>query len=271
MPATEPVIGQLGKHPVKTDVRTLSYTNYIKPDSLPEVPPVCNWIEKKKSRWGAMKNLHLRNCTCAAAGHLIQCWTMNTGEQVLLSDNRIIRVYSALTGYDPKTGANDKGATALELLKYWRKNSFSGHKIAAFATVNHHTKKHVSQAIFLFGGIYVGLQLPKTIKGQKVWELSPDGPVGDGAPGSYGGHAICVLAYDEHGLTCITWGKKRKMTWDFWFAYAEEAYALISDNFLRAGKTPAGFDAETLRRDLMHITQQKIRLQQQLNEIDPEA
>lgn len=264
MPATEPTIGPVGKHPAKTDERTLNYVNYIKPANVPDIPPVFNWTAKKKTRWGAMKNLHLRNCTCAAAGHLIQCWTLNTGRQEVPPDTHIVKVYSALTGYDPKTGANDKGATALELLKYWRKNGIGNSSIFAFASVNHHTKKHVAEAIFLFGGIYAGLQLPRSIKGQKVWDVPEGGPVDDGAPGSYGGHAICVLAYDEHGLTCITWGKKRKMTWAFWMAYAEEAYALISNSFLEQGKTPAGFDVDLLESDLMNITRQKVTLSEQL-------
>jgi len=262
----EPVIGKLGKHPVKADTRNLDYANYIKTD-LPEVPKTCDWTAKKKSRWGAMKNMQLHNCTLAAAGHLIQSWTLNTGKEITLSTPAIIKAYSGLCGYDAKSGANDKGATALDALKYWRKNGIHGYGIEAFATVNHHIKKHVTEAVFLFGGIYVGLQLPITIKGQKVWELSTDGAIGDGAPGSYGGHAVCVLAYDEKGLTCISWGKKRKMTWDFWFAYAEEAYAVLSPAFFKDGKTPQGFDLELMKKDLANITGQKIRLAAQLNEV----
>lgn len=269
MTITDPAIGKLGKHPVKTDGRTLNLANYIKRERLPEIPPVINWIEKKRSRWGRMKNMHLHDCTCAAAGHMIQCWTMNTGNQVIVSDRQIVKAYIAITGYDPKTGANDKGATALDMLKYWRKNGVDGYKITAFASVNHRTKKAVKEAIFLFGGVYIGLKLPLSIKGQKVWEVPPGGAVDDGRPGSYGGHAVCVLAYDERGLTCITWGKKRKMTWAFWDAYVEEAYALVSDTFLKDGKTPAGFDVELLESDLMGITHQKISLTEQLNESEP--
>jgi len=261
----QPAIGKPGKHSVKADARTLNYANYLKAD-LPEIPAAHDWTIKKKSRWGAMKNMQLHDCTLAAAGHLIQCWTLNAGKEITLPTSAIIKAYSGLCGYDAKTGANDKGATALGALKYWRKNGIHSYGIDAFATVNHHTKKHVTEAIFLFGGIYAGLQLPMTIKGQKVWKLSPDGAIGDGAPGSYGGHAVCVLAYDEKGLTCISWGKKRKMTWDFWLAYAEEAYAVLSPAFFKDGKTPQGFDLESLKKDLVQITAQKIRLAEQLEE-----
>jgi len=271
MTSTDPTIGKLGKHPVKTDSRTLNIDNYLKREHLTEIPPVYNWIEKKRSRWGRMKNMHLRNCTCAAAGHMIQCWTLNTGNQVIIPDRHIVKVYSALTGYDPKTGANDNGVPALDMLKYWRKNGVYEYKIAAFASVNHHSKRVVKETVFLFGGVYVGLQLPLSIKGQKVWDVPPGGPVDDGRRGSYGGHAVCVLEYDERGLTCITWGKKRKMTWAFWDAYVEEAYALVSDSFLKDGKTPHGFDLELLEKDLLNITRQKVRLSEQLNESDPQT
>jgi len=266
MPATEKIIGKLGKHPAKADERTLKLADYIDVKNLPEFPKAHSWIEKKKTRWGRMKNFTLNDCTCAAAGHLIQCWTLNTGKQHILSDKEIVKMYSAVTGYDPKTGANDKGAKALDVLKHWRKTGVAGNTMAAFASVSHQDKKHIAGAIYLFGGVYAGLQLPKSIKGQKVWDVPDYGLVATGAPGSYGGHAVVVVEYDDKGLTCISWGRKTKMTWAFWDAYAEEAFAIISNDFMIDGKSPVGFDVVALADDLMKITRQKVRLSEQLGE-----
>jgi hypothetical protein len=40
------------------------------------------------------------------------------------------------------------------------------------------------------------------------------------------------------------------MTWAFWEAYCDEAYAILSHDFLEKNKTPDGFDLATLRADL---------------------
>jgi hypothetical protein len=44
------------------------------------------------------------------------------------------------------------------------------------------------------------------------------------------------------------------MTWTFWSAYCDEAYALLSDDFLTADKTPGGIDLVALQQDLGEVT-----------------
>ena len=196
---------------------------------------------------------------------MIQAWTMHTTKQLIIPDRHIVKDYSVLTGYDPKTGEKDEGAAALDLMKYWRNNGVGGHKIIAFASVDHTDKTLIAQTLYLFGGLFGGLQLPRSIIGQKVWSLLPTGTKGDGKVGSYGGHAVTVLDYDKEGLTCISWGRKQKMTWDFWNAYADEAYVVLSHHFLKHNKTPAGFSLSSLEKDLMSVTGQKVKLSKQLS------
>ena len=73
-------------------------------------------------------------------------------------------------------------------------------------------------------------------------------------PGSWGGHAVNVVAYDDRTLTVVTWGRLQEMTWAFWERYVDESYAIISPDFLDAGKAPNGFDLAALRRDLALVT-----------------
>jgi len=54
------------------------------------------------------------------------------------------------------------------------------------------------------------------------------GTSGDGTPGSWGRHAFPVLAYDSRSLTVVTRGAVQSMTWGFWAAYCDEAYAILS-------------------------------------------
>jgi hypothetical protein len=43
------------------------------------------------------------------------------------------------------------------------------------------------------------------------------------------------------------------MTWGFWRAYCDEAYALLSQDFLSANATPDGVQLATLEADLPQI------------------
>jgi len=65
---------------------------------------------------------------------------------------------------------------------------------------------------------------------------------------------VPVVAYDPSGLTVVTWGALKRMTWGFWSAYCDEAYAVLSDDFLTADRTPAGVDLAALEQDLAEVT-----------------
>ncbi len=74
-------------------------------------------------------------------------------------------------------------------------------------------------------------------------------------PGSWGGHAVPILAYDADTLTCITWGAKKRMTWEFFARYCDESYAPLSLDWLNAhGTDPAGLDLAHLRAYLAQLS-----------------
>ncbi len=239
---------KLGKLAPKHDERTLQFANYLS-YNLPPAPAYKDWSGYINT-WGMMKNDTVGDCTCAAAGHLIMEWTINTKHEVVPTDAQIIAAYSAITGYNPKTGANDNGADEISVLNYWRKTGVASHKIGAYAATEPNNHTHIKQAVYLFGGCYIGLALPISAQTQKVWSVPPGGLKGKGAPGSWGGHAVPVVAYDDMSLTVITWGEPLKMTWGFWDAYCEESYAIISNDFLTGGKAPNGFDLSALQKDM---------------------
>jgi len=257
----DPLKLKLGKHPARHDPRTLLLASYATP-ALPAPPAKLNLATKVKNQWGMMDNEQLGDCTCAAAGHLIMEWTANAqSKMVTPPDSDIVAAYSAITGYNPTTGANDNGAVELDVLNYWRQQGIAGHKIEAFVALEPSNHTHIMDAVWIFGGCYIGVALPKSAQHQtstkQVWSVPPQGTGGDGAPGSWGGHAVPVVAYDSRGLTVVTWGALQTMTWGFWAAYCDEAYAILSPDFLKqkGGQTvaPNGFNIKQLQEDLTDL------------------
>ncbi len=153
-----------------------------------------------------MENDTVGDCTCAAAGHLVECWSANASAIIVPSDSQIIAAYSAITGFDPATGYDDNGANELDVLNYWRQTGIAGRKIGAYAALEPGNHDHVMDVVYLFGGCYIGLALPVSAQAQDIWSVPPGGAIGQGAAGSWGGHAVPIVAYDSGGLTCVTWG-----------------------------------------------------------------
>jgi hypothetical protein len=249
---------KLGKASPRHDPRTLQFANYLRPAELPPPPASVDYGKAVTRPWGMMHNDTVGDCTCAAAGHLIMEWNANVERNVTPSDDDVIAAYAAITGYDPSTGSGDNGAVETDVLNYWRKTGIAGHQIMAYAALEPSNTQHVRDAVDLFGGCYIGLALPVSAQQQDVWSVPPGGTSGDGAPGSWGGHAVPVVAYDNHGLTVITWGATKAMTWEFWSAYCDEAYAVLSEDFLSAGTNgaptaPNGFDLTALEADLKAV------------------
>jgi hypothetical protein len=247
---------KLGKQRARHDPRTLQLADYLETTVLPPAPPDRDWGGKiPPDGWGMMLNDRIGDCTCAAAGHLIQDWTSNTGTETTPSDQEIEAAYEAVSGYDPSTGANDNGAVEIDVLNYWRKTGVAGRKIDAYVSLEPGNTQHVRDSINLFGGCYIGVALPVSAQRQETWTVPPGGPHGQGAPGSWGGHAVMLVAYNPRRVTCVTWGAVKQMTWSFFTSYCDEAYAILSiGDWLKDGKAPSGFDLGTLQKDLAGLS-----------------
>jgi hypothetical protein len=257
----DPLKLKLGKHPPVHDPRTLLFATYATA-ALPAPPPSLDLTTKVKVPWGMMDNAQIGDCTCAAAGHLMMECTANAQSKIFTpSDAQIVAAYSAITGYNPKTGANDNGAQEIDVLNYWRQTGIAGHKIQAYVALEPSNHTHIMDDTWIFGGCYIGLALPKTAQAQtqnhQPWSVTSLRTKGDGAPGSWRGHAVPVVAYDARSFTVVTWGALQTMTWGFWAAYCDEAYAILSPDFLKpkGGQpvTPNGFNLAQLQDDLADL------------------
>jgi len=249
---------KLGKQGARHDPRTLLLAAYVTP-TLPTPPDSFDLSTKVSAPWGMMDNDQIGDCTCAAAGHLLMEWTANAGKKMFTPTNKqIVAAYSAITGYNPQTGSNDNGAVEIDVLNYWRQSGIAGHKISAYVALEPSNHNHIMDSVYIFEGCYIGLQLPTSAQAQvqnhQPWSVPPGGATGDGKLGSWGGHAVPIVAYDSRGLTCVTWGALQIMTWTFWEAYCDEAYAILSADYLNKNKeAPQGFNLPQLQADLADL------------------
>ena len=242
----------LGKSEARHDPRTLVLASYIS-SALPPAPAAFGYSHYV-STWPMYGNDQIGDCTIAGAGHLIQCWTAaGKHAEITIAQSDVIAAYEAIGGYNPADPTTDEGAVELDVLRYWRTHGIGGHKIGAYMSVSPQSTALVKDAIYLFGGIYIGLELPVSAQTQTVWDVPPGGARGPGKPGSWGGHCVIITDYDARGLTCVTWGATKRITWAFLRAYCSEAYAILSRDFLLAGMAPNGFELAELQRDLVML------------------
>jgi hypothetical protein len=246
-------LGRLGKRMPRIDTRTLRLANYLTA-TQPIVPAVVNWLSKVKPL-GMMLNDILGDCTTAAAGHMIELWTANAGSKMIPPDKAIRKAYEVAGGYVNGDPSTDNGAFMIDVLNYWRQIGIAGHQIVAFVAVDPRNTDEWKRAIYLFGAIYMGVQLPISIQGASSWTVPASGAIGDGAPGSWGGHCVPVGSDDGVEQTVITWGEDMPMSPQFPLVYSDEAYAIISHDWIeKNGNAPNGIDLPHLMADLKQVT-----------------
>lgn len=251
MTTTATSIRKLGKLPVRTDVRTLHIARYVDRAELPPSPASLD-LTDHVADWPMYANDRIGDCTIAAAGHMIEAWTAEShGQAVEISERAVLSAFDAVKQVDPASG--EEGAVVIDVLNYWRRHGIGRHSIGAFARVPVHDHALARTAAWLFGGLYLGVDLPLTARDQEVWDWTGS-LTGPAKPGSWGGHAIDVVRYDDGGVTVITWGRLQRVTWEFWERYVDEVYGILSTDFLNAGKAPNGFDLAALQADLALVT-----------------
>lgn len=251
----EPRTLRLGKNPPVLDLRTLRFFRYERAD-LPAPPVAVDW-SKGVGDWPMYLNDRYGDCTCAAVGHMIEAWTASAQQPRKLTDAAILELYEHFTPPGPENGCN-----MLDVLKYWRHHGVGTDRIRGFALLTRRSITEPKLAISIFGCCYIGVALPKFAVDapdiSKVpWEYDPYEPGPEEAPAPDGGHCVNAVGYDARNLYVVTWGAIKAMSWLFYQQYCDEAYAVLSEDFLAKGKTPAGLDLAQLQADISRIDERR--------------
>lgn len=252
------IIGKLGRipHDPVVHAKLPAMVRYSAQAVLPPPPQSQDWYTKI-SYWPMLKNDLFGDCTCAGVLHAVQQWrTYASGRLWIPADDTALRLYS-LFGFDPSRPAEtDQGVAEIDILTTWLKGFDLGDgldRLAAFATIQVPQADELRYAIAWFGSAYLGIDLPKSIEGPLEgieWDISPAGTQqGAGVKGSMGPHCIIAVGYDPDWIYVVTWGRLVRMSWAFWLAYGDEAYALLSADF---SNTPGITPADIPWNDLVH-------------------
>lgn len=235
---------KLGRRPRKLDTRTPVMGRLIRANPLPPAPLRVDM--PAVASWPMLANDTIGDCAIAASLHQVQAWQAACGRPLMPAADAAVSVYSAATGYQPGTPGTDQGAVELDILQFWMRTGMAVNDTAAldlldgFAVLDAYDDDQVRRCIAAFGGVYAGLALPNSARSQDVWDVPKGGANGAGAPASWGLHAVSLLGFNEIGPICVSWGTVVPMTWRFWRTYSEEAYALLSGDWLTSGASPRG-------------------------------
>jgi hypothetical protein len=218
--------------------------------ATPPTPPVA-WDGRPPGvRWPMYGNDRYGDCVFASLGHQIGLWTLaESGKETLFTDSEVLQWYSDVTGFNPRRPWTDQGAVIQDALDAWVTKGFSKHMLAGYLQVGSESIDRCKIAADEFGGLKLGVALPAAWQGRtgpaQTWDVGPNAG-GVWAPGSWGGHDVPVVAYDEHGVTVITWGREQPMTWAALQRYCDEVWAPVSWEWCVDDTTPSGIRKQQL-------------------------
>jgi hypothetical protein len=244
---------KLGKLPHVADRRDLKFKAFAKPSKLPK-PPRHFGHESLVSQWNMLGNDQVGDCVFAGACHEHMLWCAEAGTQTTFTDQNALAAYSAVTGYTPTDPNTDQGTDVREALKYRRDTGISDatgrpHRIGAFVALQPGNTDHLYAALYLFGAVGIGIEFPASAMDQfnagKPWSVVRGASID-------GGHYIPLVAR-RGSLVCVTWGKTQPMTLGFYKKYCDEAWAFVSEDDLKDGKTLEGFDLTALNEALTEL------------------
>lgn len=221
---------KLGKAAAKHDVRTARLEFFM--GGLPEPPAASSGRNRAlMASCEMLGNDQYGDCVVADDGHRLELWTKltaQTGDDVDITAAETIALYQQAS-LALNHSAADAGLVMLDYNKWRMVTPWRNRKFYGFGTVDHFNHKAIKQLIIAFNALAVGVWLPITARSQRApggtWSLvSRDG---DGRPGSWGGHDVAAIDYDEGGVYVITWGGVQYVKWDFFDYYVDEVYAVL--------------------------------------------
>jgi hypothetical protein len=238
---------KLGKKPARPEAVKFKLANFIDPAGLPKPPRRFGHEDLVGADWKMLGNDNYGDCVFAGAAHETKMWCLEAGVDTTFTDECVLADYSALTGFDPSRPDTDQGTDMAQAADYRRKIGIldaagNRHKIAAYLALEPGDLSHLFYATYLFGAVGIGIEFPVSAMDQfnrgRPWVIVSRSRL-------EGGHYVPIVARRER-IDCVTWGRVQPMSGGFYGRYNDESLAYVSEEALRDGRSPEGFDAQGL-------------------------
>ncbi|MGH9121408.1 MAG: hypothetical protein ACRDYC_05610 [Acidimicrobiales bacterium] len=195
--------------------------------------------------WGMFGNNTVGDCVIAGCAHALIAWDTESAESDPIPTDA-----AALAQYYALTGGPDTGLVISEVLQTWQTSGlFGGKPIAAFCPINFANVLDLHCAVDFYGDCKLGVALPQSAMDQTAanqpWTVVPGSPI-------IGGHDVEIVGYDPAYVQIVTWGEIVDVSYPWLAQYVTEAYAIIPNEFIEAGKGP-DLDLKTLQADLASL------------------
>jgi hypothetical protein len=249
--------GKLPPDPLKPRLRLSAFARpavagFRPPDDVDWCTPN-DWPMYGNDQWG--------DCVFAGQAHETLARTSLAGKPFVPTEQEVLTQYARVTGFDPADPSTDQGALMQDALSAWRKQGLpwgSSEKIAAFAEVDFRDQDEVLSALYLFGSLSVGLQVPDYALDQHAagdpWEVQPGGQI-------LGGHAVHLARASRWPggglrLWVVTWGSVQEVSWPFWLKFVDEAWCSLTTEWIQAssGRAPSGLRLASLGEQFTALT-----------------
>ena len=253
----------LGKNPASEN-KALKLRDYIHPTALPK-PPENFGHENLVSDWKMLGNDNAGDCAFAGPFHAEMLWCAEGKKAINVNTQCVLEAYSAVTGYDPNArdylGNNptDQGANVQQVAEYWRTTGLKDadgnvHKIDCYLALEPGNYEQLYQAMYLFGGVGIGVELPEefqeSFQHNQVWDRLSH-------PHIEGGHYILGVGSRAGLINTVTWGATQLLTPAGYEQFNDETFVYFNEERLINGRDIEGFRLEDLLADLAGIAEEE--------------
>ncbi|MCI0681004.1 MAG: hypothetical protein L0Y71_02775 [Gemmataceae bacterium] len=233
-----------GRRPAKEDERNLKLADVM--DTAIAIPSEYD-VDKRFPEIGASPiPMFLNNrwgcCVISGRAHqTLRFEYVEQGKLINITDNEVEKQYFH------ESGGQDDGLFVLDSLKSWRTEGWRAggrkYNIDVFAQIDNEDHVQLKTAIFAKLGIGLGIRLPRNyidvFNSGREWDGSLVGS-------NRLRHYVLATGYSSDGLTFLTWGARRFMTWDYVDSNCDEGYAIV-DDINRFDNPRSPFDADAAR------------------------
>jgi hypothetical protein len=164
------------------------------------------------------------DCVMAARAHqtrrfedLEQSQLLNITEQEVIDE------------YMRETGGQDSGLVMSRSFKAWKNRGWQAagrsYRIYAYSRLRVGWVSQIHQGMAADLGIQIGFTVTQEAMDQfdagQPWELTTN------QSQELGGHCVYCVAYEPGWITVVTWGKRQKMSEEFFRKYTDEAWGIL--------------------------------------------